>query len=133
MLICLEETMTRRVARSEAEVCAVELVDERRVRRVRDAMPTADAVSLLSETFKVLGDPTRVRVVFALSREELCVCDLANLLGASQSAVSHSLRALRQLRLVRFRREGKISYYSLDDHHIKRLLDLGLEHVGELV
>jgi ArsR family transcriptional regulator, lead/cadmium/zinc/bismuth-responsive transcriptional repressor len=69
----------------------------------------------------------------ALSREELCVCDLAKLFGVSQSAVSHSLRALRQMRLVRFRKEGKIAYYALDDDHIAHLLDEGFRHVEELL
>jgi len=96
-------------------------------------MKSLEATALLAETFKVLGDPTRIKIAFALSREELCVCDLASLLGASPSAVSHSLRALRQLRLVRFRREGKIAYYSLDDDHLRQLLDLGFEHVEERV
>jgi len=96
-------------------------------------MKSLEATALLAETFKVLGDPTRIKIAFALSREELCVCDLASLLGVSPSAVSHSLRALRQLRLVRFRREGKIAYYSLDDDHLRQLLDLGFEHVEERV
>jgi ArsR family transcriptional regulator len=72
-----------------------------------------------------------MRLAFALSREELCVCDLANLLGISQSAVSHSLRSLRQMRLVRFRKEGKTVYYSLDDDHVAHLIDDGLRHVEE--
>jgi ArsR family transcriptional regulator, lead/cadmium/zinc/bismuth-responsive transcriptional repressor len=119
--------------RMDAGECEVEFVDERRVKRVKRAMKSAEATQLLAETFKALGDPTRVKIAFALSREELCVCDLANLLGASESAVSHSLRTLRQLKLVKFRREGKIAYYSLDDDHIRQFLDLGFEHVGELV
>jgi DNA-binding transcriptional ArsR family regulator len=119
--------------RKEADACEVEFVDERRVRRVQRAMKSAEATALLAETFKALGDPTRVKIAFALSREELCVCDLANLLGASQSAVSHSLRTLRQMKLVKYRREGKIAYYSLDDDHIRQLLDLGFDHVAELV
>lgn len=85
----------------------------------------------LAQTFKVLGDPTRVSLAWALSREELCVCDLAALLGMSQSAVSHSLRALRDLRLVRYRKEGRIAYYSLDDAHVAELLALGFQHVEE--
>jgi len=91
------------------------------------------AVTTLAETIKLLGDPTRVKIVFAISREELCVCDLANLLGVSQSAVSHSLRALRQMRFVRFRKEGKIAYYALDDEHIAHLLDEGFRRVEELL
>jgi DNA-binding transcriptional ArsR family regulator len=98
--------------RSEADACEIEFVDERRVKRVMRAMKSPEATALLAETFKVLGDPTRVKIAFALSREELCVCDLVNLLGASQSAVSHCLRTLRQMKLVKYRREGKIAYYS---------------------
>ena len=90
-----------------------------------------EAVSALAEIFKVLGDPTRIRIAYALAREELCVCDIANLLGVSQSAVSHSLRALRQMKLVRFRKDGKIAYYALDDEHVSRLLEDGFRHVEE--
>jgi DNA-binding transcriptional ArsR family regulator len=120
-----------RAERPAGDVCEIEFVDVKRVRRVERAMKSPGAVGLLAETFRVLGDPTRVRIAFALSREELCVCDLANLLGVSQSAVSHSLRALRQMKLVRFRKEGKIAYYALDDDHIARLLDVGFGHVDE--
>jgi len=119
--------------KSIADACEIEFVDERKVKRVQRAMKPDQAVNALAETFKLLGDPTRIKIVFALSREELCVCDLANLLGVSQSAVSHSLRALRQMRLVRFRKEGKIAYYALDDEHIARLLDEGFRHVEELL
>lgn len=113
--------------------CEIEFVDKEKVKSVRRAMKSADAVSLLADTFKILGDPTRVRIAFALSKAELCVCDIANLLGVSQSAVSHSLRTLRQMKLVHFRREGKIAYYSLDDEHIEHLLDEGFRHVEELL
>ncbi len=110
-----------------------EFVNRRKVRRAQRAMKSDEAVMALAETFKLLGDPTRVRIAFALSREELCVGDLANLLGVSQSVVSHSLRALRQMKLVRFRKEGKIAYYALDDEHIARLLEEGFRHVEELL
>jgi DNA-binding transcriptional ArsR family regulator len=113
--------------------CETEFVDEVRVRRVQRRMKSEKAVGLLAETFRVLGDPTRIRIAHALSQEELCVCDLANLLGASQSAVSHSLRALRQMKLVRHRKEGKIVYYALDDEHIRELLGVGFDHVDELL
>jgi ArsR family transcriptional regulator len=96
-------------------------------------MKSPEAVATLAETFKLLGDPTRIKIAFALSREELCVCDLAHIVGASQSAVSHSLRALRQMKLVRFRKEGKIAYYKLDDDHIGHLLEEGFEHIEELL
>jgi ArsR family transcriptional regulator len=113
--------------------CEIEFIDESRVKRVQKAMKSPEAVAALAETFKILGDPTRVRIAFSLAREELCVCDLANLLGVSQSAVSHSLRALRQMRLVKFRKEGKIAYYTLDDEHIAHLLNEGFRHVEDFV
>ena len=89
------------------------------------------AVTNLAETFKVLGDTTRVRILDALSRAELCVCDIARLLGLSESAVSHQLRLLRGMRLVRPRRDGRMIYYTLDDQHIVGLFEQGLEHVQE--
>ena len=125
--------MAVRATPRAAEICEVEFVDERKVRRVQRQMKSNEAVGRLAETFKLLGDPTRVKIAFALSREELCVCDLANLLGASQSAVSHSLRSLRQMKLVRFRKEGKTTYYALDDDHIANLLNVAFSHVEESV
>ena len=123
--------MAERALQTVSEKCEIQFVDEIKVRRVRRAMKPAAAVTVLAETFKILGDPSRVRIAFALAREELCVCDLANLLGISQSATSHSLRALRQMNLVKVRKEGKIAYYSLDDEHIEYLLDEGFRHVEE--
>lgn len=113
------------------DACEIQFVDEKKVENVRKAMKPAPAVAALAETFKILGDPTRIKIAFALAAEELCVCDIANLLSASQSAVSHSLRVLRQMKLVKFRKEGKIVYYSLDDEHITNLLELGFSHVEE--
>jgi len=95
-------------------------------RLLDDASATA-----LAETFKILGDSTRVRILDALAREEVSVCDLAALLGVSQSAVSHQLRLLRGMRLVKSRRDGKHIYYVADDQHIVRLFEQGLEHVQE--
>jgi len=92
------------------------------------APPSATA---LADTFRVLGDVTRVRILDALSRAELCVSDIAALVGLSESAVSHQLRVLRGGRLVRPRREGRLVYYALDDHHIVRLFEQGLQHVEE--
>src|SRR5713226_1423146 len=89
------------------------------------------SVVALAETFKVLGDTTRVRILDALSRSELCVCDIARLLGLSESAVSHQLRLLRGMRLVGPRRAGRMVFYTLDDQHIVRLFEQGLEHVEE--
>jgi ArsR family transcriptional regulator len=111
--------------------CEIDFVDEGRVAMVRQAMKSEQSMIALAEMFKVLGDPTRIKLVIALSAAELCVCDLANLLGASQSAISHSLRALRQMKLVKYRKEGKVVYYSLDDHHISHLIEDGMRHVEE--
>jgi len=111
--------------------CEITCVDPVKVERATRTMKPATTVAALAETFRVLGDPTRLRIVHALSTEELCVCDLANLLQTSQSTVSHSLRALRQMRLVRFRKDGKIAYYSLDDDHIASLIGEGFRHVEE--
>jgi ArsR family transcriptional regulator len=97
-----------------------------KARLLDDASATA-----LAETFKILGDSTRVRILDALAREEVSVCDLAALLGVSQSAVSHQLRLLRGMRLVKSRRDGKHIYYVADDQHIVRLFEQGLEHVQE--
>lgn len=117
--------------RASHPTCDVRCINEPKVRRARRVMKSTDAVAALAETFRVLGDATRLRLVHALSREELCVCDLANVLGVSQSVVSHSLRALRQMRLVRYRKEGKIAYYALDDEHIASLVVEGFRHVEE--
>ena len=97
---------------------------------MRTLLPAA-TVEVLAETFRVLGDPTRVRILDALARGELCVCDLASLVGMSESAVSHQLRLLRTMRLVRPRRAGRQVFYSVDDHHILELLALAGTHVQE--
>ena len=104
-------------------------IDGDRVAAVQRRMPAAAGFRHLAEIFSAMGDPTRLRVLFALARQELCVCDLSTLLGVSVSAVSHQLRLLRGLRLVKFRREGRLAYYSLEDSRIAALLDLGLEYL----
>lgn len=98
---------------------------------VRQALVDQETAGAIAETFKVLGDPTRVRILDALGRAELCVCDLATLLGSSESAVSHQLRLLRTLRLVRSRRSGRLVFYALDDQHITDLMRQTLLHVRE--
>jgi ArsR family transcriptional regulator, lead/cadmium/zinc/bismuth-responsive transcriptional repressor len=113
--------------------CEVIQIDLPRVRRLRAALVGGDTVTGLADTFRALGDPTRVRILDALSHGELCVCDLAAVLSLSQSAVSHQLRLLRGLRLVRARREGRMVFYALDDLHVVDLLRQGLRHVGEAV
>ncbi len=112
------------------ETCSETVVHPEAVAEARRAVEAAP-VEALADTFKVLGDPTRVRILLALSARELCVCDLAELFEVSQSAVSHQLRILRAHRLVRARREGKLVYYSLDDDHVRTLFAEGLRHVEE--
>jgi len=113
------------------ERCDVRHLRPGRIAELRRDLVANDAAGNLAETFRVLGDPTRVRMLDALSRGELCVCDLAGLIGLSESAVSHQLRLMRTLRLVRARRDGRMIYYSLDDSHIVALLRQGLHHVQE--
>ena len=113
------------------EVCDLVQIDLTRVRKIRAALVQPDAVQGLADTFSALGDPTRVRILDALSHGELCVCDLAAVLRLSQSAVSHQLRLLRGMRLVRPRRAGRLVYYSLDDQHIIGLLHQAVTHVEE--
>jgi len=101
------------------------------VKKVKKRVPTEEVLFDLSELFKVFGDSTRVRIISALLYAEMCVCDIAALLGMSKSAVSHQLRVLRQSRLVKFRRDGKVVFYSLDDSHVGAIFRQGLAHVSE--
>jgi DNA-binding transcriptional ArsR family regulator len=110
---------------------AVSFVDVARVQRVRRALVSADGAQALAETFSLLGDPTRTRILHALSVDELCVSDLAGLLEISASTASHQLRLLRDRRLVAVRREGKRTYYRLQDEHIRTLVDMGVSHASE--
>ena len=114
---------------SKNAICSIALIDETKVAATRAAMPPDEILVQLAETFRVLGDPTRVRILQALSLAELCVCDIASLLGTTKSAVSHQLRLLRSLRVVKYRKDGRIVYYSLDDSHVGNLLCEGLNHV----
>ena len=114
-----------------ADTCAEFHADPARIARARAALVNPEAAAALAETFRLLGDPTRVRLLDALSGGELCVCDLASLLDHTVSAVSHQLRLLRGLRLVRARRDGRMVFYSLDDHHILGLLSQARRHVEE--
>lgn len=116
--------------RSKAAALPQELLDPEAVRRVRDHPLDDQLTSQLAEIFKALADPTRVRMLHALSHAELCVGDLAAVLEMTESAVSHQLRLLRSLRVVRSRRDGKQVYYALDDEHVARLFQISLEHLG---
>lgn len=112
-------------------MCQVLFVDKERISRAEEKMKPEKTLAQLAETFKVLGDTTRVRILDALFHEELCVCEIAALIDTSQSAVSHQLRLLRAAKLVKFRRDGKMVYYSLDDDHIVNLFEQGIRHVEE--
>jgi DNA-binding transcriptional ArsR family regulator len=119
------------VARTSLDSSGAGYVDLEAAARVEAALVDPAIASRLAETFKVLGDTTRVRIIHALSLEELCTHDLASILDMSESAVSHQLGLLRLLRLVKFRREGRIVYYSLDDEHIRRVFEDSLRHARE--
>jgi len=109
--------------------CDCNVIHQDVVDSVRGRLSNVDELSDLASLFKVLGDLTRIKIITVLRGNELCVCDLAVSLDMTQSAISHQLRVLKQARLVRSRRDGKIVYYSLDDEHIDGILDLGFEHL----
>lgn len=113
------------------ESCNTSIIHEDKVREIKESIPSDETLYDLAEFFKVFGDSTRIKIICALFKSEMCVCDLAALLNVSQSAISHQLRTLKGARLVRFRREGKVVYYSLDDEHIKHIFDEGLRHITE--
>ena len=113
------------------DLCDVVHLHPERVAELRDTLIDGDEASELAETFRALGDPTRVRILDALSHGELCVCDLAAVVRMSESAVSHQLRLLRNLRLVKSRRDGRMVFYALDDRHIMTLFRQGRRHVQE--
>ncbi len=113
------------------DVCQCTVLHQDRLDRVQSGFPEGADLEVASEVFRLLGDPGRLRIVQALATEELCVCDLATFLGASSSAVSHQLRLLKQARLVKNRRDGKVVYYRLDDDHIRALLDQARAHAAE--
>ena len=114
-----------------APCCEFMHVHEKEVEKVLEAMPEQEQLQNLAEFFRVFGDSTRIRILYALSQSELCVCDIASLLEMGQSAISHQLRILKQMRLVKFRRDGKSVLYSLADSHIEMILAQGMEHIGE--
>jgi ArsR family transcriptional regulator len=116
-------------ARRAQHACGVSCINPERARVTLDEMPCNETVNALAETFRALADPTRVRIISALSTRELCVCDLAAILRITGSAVSHQLRLLRGQRLVKYRKEGKVAYYTLDDEHISALFQEGFRHV----
>ena len=113
------------------DICDCEVIHEDIVKKVKSTFPKEEMLFDLADFYKIFGDTTRVKILYALDKSELCVCDISVLLGMSVSAVSHQLRALRDSDLVRTKREGKIVYYSLADEHVKSILECGIEHIKE--
>lgn len=115
----------------EEDGCRIRVVHLDRVNRAREEIISDRELDRLALTYNVLGDPSRLKIVMALRTVEMCVCDLAAFTGLSESAVSHQLRRLKDLALVKNRRDGQIIYYTLDDAHVAELLNVGLDHVNE--
>lgn len=111
--------------------CDCDVIHAEVVNEVKKRMPKEDELYDLSDFFKVVGDSTRVKIIWALDENEMCVCDIAVLLNMTKSAISHQLRTLKQANLVKFRREGKVVYYSLKDDHVKDIFEKGMEHIKE--
>ena len=111
--------------------CEITQVHQGAVDQVRQVLPPDEVLSDLADLFKIFGDSTRIKILYVLFEAEMCVCDIAQLLGMTQSAISHQLKALKNARLVKSRREGKTVFYALADDHVKTIIDQGLEHILE--
>ncbi len=111
--------------------CLCKLVPQETIDMVKAEMPSGEQIELLADFFKVFGDPSRLKILYYLSKLELCVADLASLTGMQQPAVSQQLKTLRLSRLVRYRKEGQVVYYSLDDEHVSSLFETALDHIKE--
>lgn len=115
--------------KKETLVCECTVIHQEVIDKIK--LPEEELLYDLGDFFKILGDSTRIKILSALFQSEMCLCDIAALLGMTQSAISHQLRVLKQGRLVKHRKEGKVVYYSLDDDHIKHIVDQGLTHISE--
>jgi DNA-binding transcriptional ArsR family regulator len=113
------------------DVCEFECINEKTIKLVKSKMLVDETFQRIANDFKIISEPTRVKILYALSQKEICVCDLAGLLGMTASAISHQLRLLRERNLVKFRKEGKMAYYSLADEHVMQLIKMGSEHAQE--
>lgn len=127
----MEQDNKKNIRDCEIDQCDFICVHEDVVNQVLKVMPQDQELLDLADFFKVFGDATRIKILYVLSQSEMCVCDIANLLKMGQSAISHQLRVLKQMRLVKFRREGKTVFYSLADGHIESILAQGMEHINE--
>lgn len=119
------------MAVNDVECCDFYQVHDNVVNAVRDKMPDEDKLYDLAELFKVFGDSTRIKILYVLFESEMCVCDIAQLLNMTQSAISHQLRILKQSKLVKSRREGKAVFYSLADGHVRTIINQGIDHIEE--
>ena len=125
------ERRTKAVAMHDVETCEDNCIHTDRLEKVRIGLPDEDELYDLAELFKVFGDSTRIRILYVLFQSELCVCDLAEALQMTQSAISHQLKILKQAKLVTGRREGKSVFYALADDHVRSIIDQGREHIEE--
>lgn len=116
---------------NSSEFCSINTIHQDIIEKVAKKMPDTKSLEKLAEFFKIFGDLTRIRILWALSESEMCVCDIATLLNASQSSISHQLRILKQNALVKNRKDGKVVYYSLEDEHIKEIFSQGFIHINE--
>ncbi len=114
----------------KVEICESHPTHKETIDKVKNQLANDETMFELADFFKAFGDSTRIKIMCALLETELCVCDISSIINISQSAVSHQLRVLRQTRLVKYRKEGKTVYYSLDDHHVELLIKQGLEHIS---
>ncbi len=110
-------------------ICDCNIIHENIVKDTLSKMPEDDLFNKLAEFFKILGDTTRAKILFALDQNEMCVCDIANVLGMSKSSISHQLGTLRRMNIVKCRKQGKEVYYIMDDDHVQKLFELGIEHI----
>ena len=110
-------------------ICDCNIIHENIVKDTLSKMPEDDMFNKLAEFFKILGDTTRAKILFALDQNEMCVCDIANVLGMSKSSISHQLGTLRRMNIVKCRKQGKEVYYTIDDDHVQKLFELGIEHI----
>ena len=110
-------------------MCDCNIIHEEVVKDTLNKMPQPELFDKIAEFFKIIGDPTRTKILFALDQNEMCVCDIANVLGMTKSSISHQLATLRKSGIVKCRREGKEIYYTLDDEHVKQVFEIGIEHI----
>ncbi len=118
--------------KNDTPICDEICVHTHEVQQITAAMPDIDTLYDLSELFRVFGDSTRIRILCALFEDEMCVCDIAEALNMTVSAISHQLRILKSARLVKFRKDGKVCYYSLSDDHVKTIIGQGVDHIKEM-